>query len=204
MANIDGHNNLQWYLEMDYDTEKKEVILHIFKILKCKKIWLFGTLYKIQFQEYLTIYFNYNTVTFQVHPLSISKKQTTVISKKQLLQLVDFFRKPLRLHSYIRSPLFLTQVKLKEFLLYISNEITNYKPHQHLKETPLLETTRMICGLAKIYGNKYPRMDYTEYLGKLTVTFKAVLWCGENSYYRLYRDEKQIYHNSTLPIFMVP
>ena len=29
MANIDGHNNLQWYLEMDYDTEKKEVILHI-------------------------------------------------------------------------------------------------------------------------------------------------------------------------------
>lgn len=204
MANIDGHNNLQWYLEMDYDTEKKEVTLHILKILKCKKIWAFGTLYKIQLQEYFTIFFNYNTVTFQVHPLSISKKQTTVISKKQLLQLVDFFQKPLKLYSCIRRPLLLTQVRLKEFLLFISNEITNFKPHQHLKETPLLETTRMICGLAKIYGNNYPRMDYTTYLGKLTDTFKAVLWCGENSYYRLYRDEKQIYHNSTLPIFMVP
>ena len=61
MANIDGHNNLQWYLEMDYDTERKEVTLHIFKILKCKKIWLFGALYKIQLQEYFTLFFNYNT-----------------------------------------------------------------------------------------------------------------------------------------------
>ena len=187
MANIDGYNNLQWYLEMDYDTEKKEVILHIFKILKCKRIWAFGTLYKIQFQEYFTIYFNYNTVTFQVHPLSISKKQTTVISKKQLLQLVDFFRKPLRLHSYIRTPLFLTQVRLKEFLLYITNEITKYKPHQHLKETPLLETTRMICGLAKIYGNAYPRMPYTEYISKLTDRFKVTTWCDEYINYRLSR-----------------
>lgn len=203
MANIDGHNNLQWYLEMDYDTERKEVTLHIFKILKCKKIWLFGALYKIQLQEYFTLFFNYNTVTFQVHPLSISKKQTTVIYKTQLLQLVDFFQKPLKLYSYIRRPLLLTQVRLKEFLLFISNEITNFKPHQHLKETPLLETTRMICGLAKIYGNKYHRMYYTEYLGKLTDTFKAVLWCGENSYYRLYHDEKEIYNNSTLPILMV-
>lgn len=203
MANIDGHNNLQWYLEMDYDTEKEEVTLHIFKILKCKKIWLFGTLYKIQLQEYFTIYFTYSAITFQVHPLSISKKQTTVISKKQLLQLVDFFQKPLKLYSYIRRPLLLTQVRLKEFLLFISNEITHYKQYQRLKERPLLETIRIICGLGKIYGNAYPKIDYTEYLGKLTDAFKAVLWCRENSYYRLYHDEKEIYNNSTLPILMV-
>lgn len=203
MANIDGHNNLQWYLEMDYDTERSEVVLHILKILKCKKMWAFGTLYKIQLQEYFTIYFNYNTVTFQVHPLSISKKQTTVISKKQLLQLVDFFQKPLKLYSYIRRPLLLTQVRLKEFLLFISNEITNFKPYQHLKGQPLLETIRIICGLAKIYGNKYPRMDYTAYIERLADTFKTVLWCGEHLYYSLYRDEKEIYNNSTLSILMV-
>ena len=203
MANIDGHNNLQWYLEMDYDTEREEVTLHIFKILKCKKIWLFGTLYKIQLQEYFTIYVTYSAITFQVHPLSISKKQTTVISKKQLLQLVDFFQKPLKQYSYIKRPLLLTQVRLKEFLLFISNEITHYKQYQRLKERPLLETIRIICGLAKIYGNDYPKIDYTEYIGKLTDAFKAVLWRRENSYYRLYHDEKEIYNNSTLPILMV-